>query len=609
MHPETVSVINYGSTNMNDLEKLKSTIAQDPEILDVLDVASEWWISWRDQQWVIRDSGVDPTAKSFVKSRLESDNPAVYATGLMCLAMSLHRIRPGLDDVNLNLSAPPMVLFDRIVTAIDQVILTQQNKDSTTILLALQRAKTHAEGDQLRKSWLRIRHAILLSQHLDFANDLEIAEDELLYRQRWVGGIYEMDHFMSLVLGFPHARDKNFTDRLAKVTLARGDVDVKTRMRALRRIVAVAAGRVNQRNASGTEADRRVTDAVQQDLSLYGSMMPPEWWDTESQLASDDMRLVHEHLMTQMWYWEIQAFLHLPHMLNMGDPEHHQSRSLCLQACRSMLNVFCVLRGTPALSVYICSCEDFQGVITSAMLLIGILLGISEAFYPSVQTFEDDMAVLEEVKDIFRYRAGMQGGSISRQGLKVVETLESFLLDSSGGTQSATSDKARSIMLPYFGLIHIEPQISPLKTADMQMEQLDLSLPPKCDQQHASSAVSDQATDYTSTAQSHDWTFVSDHDSPLVLNSIGTLDGSPSDFSSGGSEAIFDKPLPIQKQQIVDFDPPANDLGDLNNWDQFLYGDELAQDWDIPGWEATFNVWNEDVLSHEPVPARSSGRL
>jgi hypothetical protein len=599
-------MINYGNSDMTDLEKLQSTIAQDPEILDVIDVAHEWWVSWRDQQWVVRDAGADPTAKSFVKGRLASDNPVIYATGLMCLAMSLYRIRPGLDDTHLNLSAPPMVLFDRIVTAVDQVVLTRQQKDSTTILLALQRAKTHAEGDQLRKSWLRVRHAILLSQHLDFANDLEIASDELMHRQRWIGGIYEMDHFMSLVLGFPHARDQNFTDRLAKQTLARGNVDITIKMRGLRRILAITAGKINARNAAATENDKSITSEIQHDLTHHGSMMPLEWWDLNSQLLREDARQTHEHLMTQLWYYQVLAFLHLPDMLDRTYIERHVSRELCLQACRSMLKVFCVLRGTPALSVYICSCEDFQGVVTATILLLGILMGISEEVYPNIESLENDLSILEEVKDIFRYRATMQGGSISRQGLKVVETLESFLTEDSDTPKRSDEDKSRAVIVPYFGLVQIESQVAPLKAAHERMEQLDLAT----SNNHVDHLYKDTGTSQPSNSTSHigsdpyasNWASSIEHESPPFTASGMPSEQSPSDFSAGHPDDIFDKPLAAELQ-VSDLNLTVADPGDLVNWDQFLQGDELGQSWtDVSGWDATFAAWNEDVLSHQPMP-------
>jgi hypothetical protein len=577
---------------VSDLDKLKSTIAQDPDILDVIDAASEWWVSWRDQQWVIRENGVAPTARSFVSSRLQSTDPVVYATGLMCIAMSLFRIRPGLDDVHLNLSAGPMALYDRITVAIDQVVLTQQPNGPAGILLALQRAKTHAEGDQLRKSWLRIRHAILLSQHLNFANDLEIAEDELMSRQRWVGGIYEMDHTMSMVLGFPHARDKNFTDRLAKLTVVRADVDETVRMRALRRIVAIAAARINQRNSSaGTEGDA-TTRAVQRDLQYYGSCLSPEWWNAEHHLDRDDMQLSHEHLMTQLWYWQVSAFLHLPEMLGAGGKDLI-SRDLCLHACREMLKVFNVLRGTPALSVYICSCEDFQGVVTSTMLLIGILLGISQNVYPGVDTLEADLGILEEVKDIFRYRSTMQGGSICRQGLKVIDTLESFLLE---GSSPQEDGRSKSIILPYFGLIRIESQIPPLMSMRAGLEHMGLK---ETDQSFPTGVASHTSSDAATTTFSGS---NPSQDSPVFhRDSVPTTHTSPSLQGSGWGSGIADKGLPTDG--LYDHTTsmlPGED--EYHEWDQFLYGNELGQDWNLPGWDDVLATWNEDVLSHVQMP-------
>lgn len=566
---------------MCDLEKLKSTVAQDPDILDVVDVASEWWPSWRDQQWAVREQGADPTVRAFVKSRLDSTDPVVYATGLMCIAMSLHRIRPGLDDIHLHLSATPFQLFDRIVTAIDQVVLSRQPQGAAGILLALQRAKTHAEGDQLRKAWLRTRHAILLSQHLNFANDSSAGQEELVYRQRWIGSIFEMDHFLSLVLGFPHARDANFSDKLAQATLLQPTADLTLKMRALRRILAITAGKINDRNARQEQPSSASTCTVLNDMRRYAAAMPAEWWECQHHADSMDMRLAHEHLMTQLWFWEIQAFLHLPHMLQTDGSfdRYNQSRNLCLQGCREMLKVFCILRGTPALSVYVCSCEDFQGVITSTMLLVGILLGIPHGIYPTTTTLDEDYAILDEVKDIFRYRGLMQGGSISRQGLRVIETLESFLLESSGDESGMHS---RSIVLPYFGLIQIESKFPMLPATSFQLGQLDLNAPLT-----ERTSAEPMIEDFTLPAG-----LETDPDGLLFEDSSPQLsEGSNTTHSTTNSDNTTNKVARLPTKQ-TDFNPPQINMDDMDSWDQFLYGSELAQDWDLPDWRTTFEDWN-----------------
>ncbi|KPI46103.1 uncharacterized protein AB675_410 [Cyphellophora attinorum] len=602
---ETTTTIHFADKDMSDLDKLKSTIAHDPDILDVVDVACEWWISWRDQQWVLRAGGVDPTVRSFVQERLESSDPVVYATGLICIAMSLHRIRPGIDDITLTLSASPLQLYDRIVTAIDQVVLSRQHKGQAGILLALQRAKTHAEGDQLRKSWLRTRHAILLSQHLNFENESTAPTDDLIYRQRWVGGIYELDHFMSLILGFPHARDKSFTDILAKETLFDPEMNIDTKMRALRRITAVAAGKINEQNAQGQTSDPSFTCAMATEMASCAAAMPNEWWDADEHVKSPS-QLAHEHLMAQMWFWEIQAFLHLPHMLQADSEWEYQSssRNLCLQGCREMLKVFCLLRGTPGLSVYICSCEDFQGVVTAAMLLIGILLGITHGVYPSIVSLDEDFAVLDNVKDIFRYRSTGQGGSISRQGLKVVETLESFLTDSDQSAEPHQQPQSRSIILPYFGLIRIESKIPPLPKANRQT---DLKAP---EAYKDGSAVDAQSIDlYHSIfpdTQSHE-------PSPPSTSELSASAGSHNFSDDTLVEPVMPtftdatKPTPswdndsmLPPINFYDADPSittfnvADDVTDT--WDHFLYGSELNQDWEVPNWQDVFEEWNGTTL-------------
>ena len=583
---ETNSTITFANKDMSDLEKLKSTIAHDPDILDVVDIASEWWISWRDQQWTLRAGGVDPTLRGFVQERLDSTDPVVYATGLICIAISLHRIRPGLDDSSLTLSARPMVLFDRIVTAIDQVVLSRQPKGPAGILLALQRAKTHAEGDQLRKSWLRVRHAILLSQHLNFEDDTTATKDELIHRQRWVGGMYELDHFMSLILGFPHARDKKFTDQLAKATLFDAGMDVETKMRALRRVTAVMAGRINEHNALGQTPDPDFTCSLAKEMASCALAMPHEWWQPERHVESSDMQVSHEHLMTQMWFWEIQAFLHLPHMLQSEGTWEFQKQSwnLCLQGCREMLKVFCLLRGTPGLSIYICACEDFQGVLTAAMLLTGLLLGVTHGVYPGIESLDNDLQVVDEVKDIFRYRGTMQGGSISRQGLKVVETLESFL---TGDAPESEDGRVRSIILPYFGLIRIESKIPPLSMARLQMNALHIGPEPTDNteaQYHASDSTADPFAEHQCLGA---------EDSLFDSDPATTIQVSPSTGSHAPSDDVFDKPLaPGQQSLDTSWDPGTVEFDDLAGWDQFLYGNELNQDWDLPDWRTTYEQWN-----------------
>lgn len=159
VYTNTASISSFAEDQPSDLQKLRSTLSQDPHILDVLDVAADWFISWRDLAWALRGDDPQQSLRAFVKGRLAHDNPVIYASGLLCLALALQQLRPGQDDQTLILSTSPTDLMERITTAVDQVIMMRYPHDENTILVCLQRAKIHAEGNQLRKSWLRIRQA------------------------------------------------------------------------------------------------------------------------------------------------------------------------------------------------------------------------------------------------------------------------------------------------------------------------------------------------------------------------------------------------------------------------------------------------------------------
>jgi hypothetical protein len=469
--------------------------------------------------------------------------------------------------------------------------------DPSILLVLMQRAQIYAETNQLRKGWLAIRKAVVAAREMRFADPntvlrpsksmllnykasletvgreedkdgeewtLASSAEQLVARQRFIGHVLELDRMMSMVLGFPHARDDNFTDRLALAVLrgektCYGDEDsepvtLDIKMRAMRRVNAIVAGRVNDRNASSAtdlEELLAVTMEIQATLDEVAVAMPAGWWDVEChrQCAATNPFTTFESLTTQLWYWQVQAFLHLPFMLQPLPPSYpendpyDQSRYLCLQGCRGMLRVFTALRMEPSVSVYICNCEDFQGVITASMLMVGLL--IRRAFCPFLEDYHasaglgsvaDDLALLEVVKDTFRYRSHEQGGKISKQGLKVLEDLGSFLEDDYVG-----ESVQKVVIMPYFGTIQLQFG-PPVLNRALEGEGFMLPLTPP--------SSNDQLED--DSDQGH----------------------------TKGTDIRSEVPVSESSQpslSILDFELDNIDI----SWDQFLFGDELSQDWTV----------------------------
>ena len=644
---EKVQTMTFSDTNKNatDGEKLLSTINSEPYLLDVLDLSIKWWIAWREQAFALQDvfafpekgrmqddllsgsssgsctdtsstsssrpspssgtrtySGDQPISlRDFVNLKLSDTNdPVSLSTGLFCIALSLSQLRTGVDDSLLNISTTPAEVAERITLAVDTVVLSPSSnpaymRDPSVLLLLMMRAKMYAESNQLRKSWLTIRQAIEVAKKIGFTESKipidagDFAEKTcpgelrmLFHRQRFVGSIMELDRLMSMVLGFPHAEDVKFTDRLAMAVLKgqappgvngnSSQVSSDIKMRALRRVVSIVAGRVNDRNACSDpdETKHQTTQEIQKTLDEAAAAMPAGWWDVDSHIHYADPYVAHEHLVAQMWFWQVQAFLHLPFMLkpctNLHNPhkqvdassdEYFMNRYMCLQGCRGMIRVFTLLRSDPSLAVYICSCEDFQGVFSACILMVGVLIRL--AFCPQVGpaadvmgNVDDDLLLIKEIKDVFQYRSLQQSGGISKQGLKVLEELGSFLDE---GTEFDTDQpRRRTVVLPYFGAIHLElrpPREWRTKSTDIETQTLGALLdptPPSSTDQSVEGGTAPEYSDATSLMLP-DWTV--DDTSQLVV-SDGNL-----------------------------------------NWDQFLFGTELGQDWeaDPPQWPADDSLW------------------
>ncbi|EXJ65226.1 hypothetical protein A1O7_01567 [Cladophialophora yegresii CBS 114405] len=650
---EKVQTLSFSDTNTTDAQKLLSAINSEPYLLEVLDFSNNWWIAWRDQAFALQDvfdfskedkwlpkgpgpssyantstgtpcespsrsspcssgakrtySGDQPMSlRDFVMLKLsQSEDPVSISTGLVCVALSLSQLRSGVDDTVLNISTTPAEAVDRITLAVDTIVLSPYSKpaymsDAGVLLLLMMRAKMFAESNQLRKSWLSLRQAIEVAKKIGFTEPripldagefaARLCPEELMklfHRQRFVGSIMELDRLMSLVLGFPHAQDGKFTDRLAMTVLkgqaplaaneSKPHISTDIKMRALRRVVSVAAGRVNDRNCSpeADESKYQTTMDIQETLNEAAAAMPDGWWDMNSHIHHADSNVAHEHLVAQMWFWQVQAFVHLPFMMKpcsktrSSEPQHKRNddmvdeylinRYLCLQGCRGMIRVFTLLRSDPSLAVYICPCEDFQGVFSACILMVGILIRL--AFCPQtlpspnaavMGSVNEDLALISEIKDVFRYRAVQYGGAISKQGLKVLEELGSFLHEDSPIDEG--QPLRRTVVLPYFGAIHLElrpPRHLRCNSTDMESRELSTATDP---------------TPPSSTEHSVD----------------------------GG----FD----LEPSNMVDFAMPGFDVNTASqatvpdgnvDWDQFIFGTELGQDWEaqLPEWPTDESLW------------------
>ena len=560
--------------------------------MKVVDLASGWWVAWEDQLPGVRELGLNCALVNFVSSQLAEESFIKVTLGLLCIAMSLQHLRPGVDDTGIHLSSSVQELKENVLVAIDGLVLDKQSQilSMDGIFALLLRGKIHAEANQVRKSWLRIRQAIQVSQDLGLANlqSADLSPGELLQRQRLVGGLFEVDRSMSLVLGLPYVVDPYFVDSLAWLVLSEKS-DLSLKVRALRRIVGVAAGRTSDRNAKWYTCQIGVTQKIQKSLDDAKTRMPQEWWDPLAltvQMAANP-RDLHDHLMAQFLFYQTETMVQLPYLLRYTN---HINSSLspdrCVAAARQQLVVYHALIHDPRLSIYTCRCEDFQALLAAIIVVLGMLEDVNEGSVPSPL----DLDLIETTKDILRYESTQQGGMIARQGLQVLDALTSFLDDDQ--TSSADLTREQTLFVPYFGTItvqyipHVQKGGSLLETTNLTQQ---LPTPTSSTNEDINGAnMPSRGVDLVLGGQSQPHLHDQQSTRPVPaqyflgisdahVNRYDDLAGPQS--ASSGWEKGATTDVNGGPEIDLNLEGGAMSLNDYNFADSFLFGDELGMDW------------------------------
>jgi hypothetical protein len=447
--------------------ELLSTISLEPNAFKVLDVAGSWWIPWRELWPALTEQNGHVSLIDYVRSNLAEENLSSVASALICIAISLQHLRPGADDYDLALSGPPNELASSLLSSIDRLALGNDNnlECPAGIEALVLRAKSYViVGNHPRNAWLMIRRAISVARLTERPrpDTLQQLSGEGDRRQRFLEALFENDSFMSLLLGLPSARDTTFNEQLASQVL-RSSSDLTTQMRALRRIAAFGAGRVNDRNASTSESTGYEVNEIQQILDDAAGMLPNEWWKVETHAAGgEDVHLSHEHLLAQSWFYEVQTFLHLPLMLKppTDGSDGARSRMICLNSSRNLLRIYHALR-RPHLAPYTSKNVDFQALLAIILVMLGLLQHQSRGWDHDQCRDEvsEDVELIHTTRDVFELSSMEQGGSIARQGVHMIDSLGKFVADGERNDFVRTA----TLFIPFFGTVSVQSRQDELR--------------------------------------------------------------------------------------------------------------------------------------------------
>jgi hypothetical protein len=215
----------------------------------------------------------------------------------------------------------------------------------------------------------------------------------------------------------------------------------------------------NQNFPTVTPIMVRMTQTIDSELGLID---PPMIEENALATAGKSVERAqcYGKLMTQLWYYQLMAWLHLPFLLESGSQSRYDySRQSCLQASRHMITCYTAIRRLTADS-FCCKSLDFQAFTAAVTLMINVL-GPSGRRNPSPDDFEP-------VERVMRILEGLTKGNtpdkVATRGLSVLQTLKGVVTGKNpiepvySERQSNGEGQLSHIKvdIPYFGTIVLD---------------------------------------------------------------------------------------------------------------------------------------------------------
>ena len=420
----------------------------------ILDSTTAWWDTWRLLFPEISVTKEQKTLKNHILWALEQKSPVHIARGLTCLGVCIRKIRSGADNSSFHLSRSPKDTMDCYLSVVDQLIIADDEYagscDGLELIVLV--AKTYINLGQPRKGWLLLRRGIALAQliglHPDRTMMTERSDASKERRENGWWSLHMIDRYVSLLLGLPYA----LSDGPAVKEASENCADPTSRYQ---RKIAMIAGDIIDRNQASSNPSLPLTLEIDQNLENVAKLMTDDWWDVESSESAQTISVEEAFCRkgTQLWYFQIKAFLHLPFMLQSAtDRRYEYNRHACLDAARQTIHRHHLFRLDDDGAYFICKIMDFQVFNAVVLLLLG-LLGYGGA--SSQDAEQEDLQLIATTLSILRRASNAEpSDAMLSQSVEAIETLAAFRSENAS-EEWQKAGKEHRIVIPYFGTINI----------------------------------------------------------------------------------------------------------------------------------------------------------
>ena len=394
--------------------------------------------------------------QQFVKWGFGQENPTLMGIALLCVGISVQQLPPG---AQVQISLPPHELMYHYMSCVERLIISEDEYAASFegIQAMVLQAKCYSNLNQPRKSWLLFRRAMLHAQLMGINRNRPMFAREttssILRRKKLWYSLSEVDCYMSLTLGLPHA----VSGEDHEITIQEFGKDWLTPTEVYRRKLFVIAGQVIDRNQLSSSPALPQTLAIDQRLDDLVNSMPSEWWNMDQEQASSAPGY-YERLAAHFWTHQIRAFLHLPFMLQSGqDGKLEYSRLACFEGSRAMLRTYHAMRLNSTRAFNMVKIIDFQGFTAAVFLMLGLLRYGRNRATPDTLHEAQDCQLIDITMAILGQAASEPGGTVAAQALQGLETLNAARQHMNHRGKGNQSNWDGKIVVPYFGVITLSP--------------------------------------------------------------------------------------------------------------------------------------------------------
>ena len=466
--PQT-SVSKTPSCRPTKLERLRQTLVDllpSQEDADLICEASSGWLllhAFNLSKFGDDSENGKPSNPSNVNlAEVSEQHPTIIARTLLYISVCLQQMPPSFHSKLLHLPSSVESRVDRyistvqtLITSDDELVSTIQGLECLAFLGAF-----HVNAGNPRRAWLAFRRAMGIAQlmGLDKANASIPGGPHMWHH------IVHGDRYLALLLGLPCGSVDDVFGPEDTFDNPAADKDI-----LFPRILSQISGTIIQRNLANNIQTFTATQEICEKLEQLAKDLPASWWNVPSYSLADRSRQTaeaFERLMMQIWYFQLEALLHLPFMLRpAAERRYEYSKYRCLKASREILCRYLALRHAEV-EPFCCKIIDFGALIATVTLLLGLLeLPQASESRGVIEQKERDRTLIRSVmtsmEKIEAVSSVMGGDIVAKQSVDVIKTLLSA--ESPAGPNGGNL----RLTIPYFGTISIaRPSLTPNPNED-----------------------------------------------------------------------------------------------------------------------------------------------